>query len=48
MSGHFLCPKIYLESNNWELENEEEIWLWTQTDRLDTNLCPVDSLESRR
>ena len=48
MPGQKLCPWIYLESNNWELENEEKFYLWTQTDSYGQKLCPVVSLESRR
>ena len=48
MSGQKLCPEKYLESNNWELENEEKFYLWTQTDIYGQIFCPVVSLESRR
>ena len=48
MTGHKICPWIYLESNNWELENEEKFYLWTQTDSQYKIFCPVVSLESRR
>ena len=46
MSGQKLCPENYLESNNWELENEEKIYLWTQIDRTGHKKCPVVSLDS--